>query len=183
MSIIQRINATIGGSPLIAVSVYMALLAFLTFLTADAVIEALERRDALVSASELLQRLEAKDPVRLSAARTDISVPKGSPFLEGPSPSVAAAALLQRVTAATKRVNGNILSSQVDLQGPRSKTGFISATFNFEVESASLQPLLYDLEAGMPFLFVDQLVVQASSATKDAGRLRVLLGVSGLRAG
>jgi general secretion pathway protein M len=44
-----------------------------------------------------------------------------------------------------------------------------------------LQELLYDLEAGMPFLFVDQLVVQTPTA--EAGeqpvRLRVLLGVSG----
>ena len=38
-----------------------------------------------------------------------------------------------------------------------------------------------DLEAGMPFLFIDQLVVQTSSATPGSGdgKLRILLGVSG----
>jgi general secretion pathway protein M len=41
--------------------------------------------------------------------------------------------------------------------------------------------LLYDLEAGMPFLFVDQLVVQApaSFAVSGDGKLRILLTVSG----
>jgi general secretion pathway protein M len=40
--------------------------------------------------------------------------------------------------------------------------------------------LLYDLEAGMPFLFIDQLVVQAPSNfdTSAEGKLRVLLTVS-----
>jgi general secretion pathway protein M len=44
-----------------------------------------------------------------------------------------------------------------------------------------LQQLLYDVEAGMPFLFVDQLVVQApaSIAASGDGKLRILLAVSG----
>ena len=33
----------------------------------------------------------------------------------------------------------------------------------------------------MPFLFVDELVVQAPSASAEGGKLRVLLGVSGQR--
>ena len=42
-----------------------------------------------------------------------------------------------------------------------------------------LQPLLYDLEAGMPFLFVDQLVVQAPDSSSESQKLRILLAVSG----
>jgi general secretion pathway protein M len=44
-----------------------------------------------------------------------------------------------------------------------------------------VQPLLYDLEAGMPFLFIDQLVVQAPQAGtgEEGSRMRVLLAVSG----
>ena len=108
-------------------------------------------------------------------------MPLGSPFLEGPTVSVAGATLLQRVLAATKRVNGNTLSSQVDLQGPQSKSGFVSATFNLEVTATALQMLLYDIEAGMPFLFVDELVIQAPTGVADGGRLRVVLGVSAQR--
>jgi general secretion pathway protein M len=41
--------------------------------------------------------------------------------------------------------------------------------------------LLYDLEAGMPFLFVDQLVVQSPATASGSanGKLRILLAVSG----
>ena len=85
------------------------------------------------------------------------------------------------VAGATRRVGGNIRSSQVDLQGPEAKAGFIRATLNFDIEPQRLQPLLYDLEAGMPFLFVDELLVQAPSAATQGGRLQVLLGVSGQR--
>jgi len=50
-----------------------------------------------------------------------------------------------------------------------------------EIEQAQLQQVLYDLEAGMPFLFVDQLVVQTAltDVASDTGKLRVLLAVSG----
>jgi general secretion pathway protein M len=83
------------------------------------------------------------------------------------------------VTGAIRRARGDILSSQVDLQGPQSKAGFVTATSSFEVEPASLLPLLYDLEAGMPFLFTEQLVVQAPSGVSEARRLKVVLAVSG----
>jgi general secretion pathway protein M len=65
------------------------------------------------------------------------------------------------------------------LQGPQSKAGFITATSSFEIEPGSLQQLLYEVEAGMPFLFVNQLVVQAPTAVGEGGKLRVLLAVSG----
>jgi general secretion pathway protein M len=132
-----------------------------------------------MAVSETLDRMEARDPARVRTASSDTGVPPGTPFLEGPSASVAGAALLQRMASATKRVNGNILSSQVDIQGPQSKAGFITATTSFEIEATQLQPLLYDLEAGMPFLFIDELQVQAPSETVQAGKMRVLLGVSG----
>jgi general secretion pathway protein M len=52
-----------------------------------------------------------------------------------------------------------------------------------EMEQPALQKLLYDLEVGMPFLFIDQLDVQVpqTTATNEggAGLARVVLGVSG----
>jgi general secretion pathway protein M len=59
----------------------------------------------------------------------------------------------------------------------------VSLTASCELDQPALQQLLYDLEVGMPFLFVDQLVIQAPEAGTGqegaAGRMRVLLGVSG----
>jgi general secretion pathway protein M len=100
--------------------------------------------------------------------------------VEGATVTVAGAALLEHVTAAIARLGGNVQSSQIDLQGNQSKNGFITMIASCEIDQPGLQRLLYDLEAGMPFLFVDQLVVQtATGAAAGEGRLRVLLSVSG----
>ena len=86
------------------------------------------------------------------------------------------------------KVGGNILSSQVDLQGTQVKDGFISVTANCDIEQPALQQLLYNLESGMPFLFVDQLVVQVPTAASGAPggakaaetvKMHVLISVSG----
>ena len=104
----------------------------------------------------------------------------GSPFLEGQTVTVAGAALLQRVADAVTRFGGNVLSSQVELQGTQAKDGYISLIASCEIDQTALQRLLYDVEAGMPFLFIDQLVAQAPAAAGEGGRMRVLLSVSGL---
>ena len=51
-------------------------------------------------------------------------MPTGSPFLEGQTLTVAGAALLQRVADAVTKVGGNVLSSQVDVQGVQAKDGY-----------------------------------------------------------
>jgi general secretion pathway protein M len=51
------------------------------------------------------------------------------------------------------------------------------------MEQLAMQKLLYDLDVGMPLLFVDQIDVQVpqTTATDEGGaeRIRVVLGVSG----
>lgn len=177
----QKFEAMLTRYPRSAVAAYVALVGLLAFMTIQTGLEVLQSRAAAASASDILQTLESRNPVRPLAAKSDTSAPVGSPFLEGPTVSVAGATLLRRVLSATKRVNGNTLSSQVDLQGPLSKSGFVSATFNLEVTATSLQMLLYDIEAGMPFLFVDELVIQAPTGAADGGKLRVVLGFSAQR--
>ena len=106
----------------------------------------------------------------------------GPPFLSGKTITIAGAALQERVEAAVKKAGGNVLSSQIDLQGPHSAEGFIRLTESLEIDQASLQPLLYDLEAGMPYLFVENLAIQAPQAFGEAegAPMRVLVVVSGL---
>jgi len=43
-----------------------------------------------------------------------------------------------------------------------------------------MQHLLYDIEAGMPFLFIDQFDAQSTQSTSEGGRIRVVIEVSGL---
>jgi general secretion pathway protein M len=133
------------------------------------------------AASDLLDQIEGRKPLSgaSGAAKT------GSPFLEGRTVTLAGAALQQRIDAAVNEAGGNVLSSQVDLQGSEAKQGYVSLSANCEIGQSNLQQLLYELETGMPFLFIDQLVVQMpqSGSRVDVGietpRMRVQIDVSG----
>src|SRR5208282_6374643 len=144
-------------------------------------LSAINDRRATVSAAEnMLAQLEGRS---LFARKDDGSplgaAPEGSPFLQGQTVNVAGAALLQRIATAINRIGGNVLSSQVDLQKADAKDGWIGLVVSCEIEQASIQKLLYDVEAGMPFLFIDQLVVDAPAVGVEGRRMRVLLAVSG----
>jgi general secretion pathway protein M len=186
MMLAKRIETYLARVPFGALITYVVVsIAFLT-ITAMQIADIAERRNAAAAAADILSRLEGRSPPRSrSADPSDISVVSGSPFVEGATVTVAGAALLQRLAGAVTRVRASILSSQVDLQGPLSKQGFVVATVSCELEQPALQQLLYDLEAGMPFLSVDQLAVQAPAAAASAsngsgpGKLRVLISVSG----
>lgn len=184
MTVAQRVEQLMGRAPWVAVVLYPALVALFMFIAVATLVDLSNRRDALSAALDVLQQIEGRSLARHNhAGATDVAVPAGSPFLEGSTISVAGAALLQRLTGAITRVGGNILSSQVDLQTSPSKPGFIGVTTSSELDGRSLQPLLYDIEAGMPFLFIDQLVVQAPSGAgagnAQGGKMRVLMSVSG----
>jgi general secretion pathway protein M len=135
------------------------------------------------AAADMLDRIEGRKPGASGlASGADKS---GSPFLEGRTVTIAGAALQQRVVGAVTEAGGNVLSTQVDLQGSETKQGYVSLSANLEIGQSNLQQLLYDLETGMPFLFIDQLVVQMvetagrmDSAT-ETPRMRVQIDVSG----
>ena len=164
-------TAVLGGFILVV----LALLA----LVWTVLVDLNDRRHSVNAAADLLAELEGRSvPARASGGVRFGPTRVGSPFLEGQTLTIAGAALLQRVAGAVTQVGGSVLSSQVDLEGPKSKSGFISMVASCEVDQPALQQLLYDIESGMPFLFIDQLVVQAPSAS-EGGRMRVLIGVSG----
>jgi general secretion pathway protein M len=168
-------------APHVAAIGYGALLLGFAFLAWGGVTDVLEGRAAVAAATDVLNRMEGRSPPPSTPIGTaDDTLSTGSPFLEGATVTVAGAALLQRVVRAVTQRGGNVLSSQVDLEGVKSNASFVGITVNCEIEEPRLQQLLYDLEAGMPFIFVDQLVVQAPVAASAApgGKMRVLLGVS-----
>jgi general secretion pathway protein M len=177
-------RATLSSSSLrqsLAVLCYAGVIVVLLMLTVTAVAGIFERRDAITSASDLLAQLEGRRTAGLAKGAPTSPVPTGSPFLEGQTLTVAGASLLQRVADAVTKVGGNVLSSQVDVQGVQAKDGYVSLLASCEIEQAAMQRLLYDLEAGMPYLFIEQFVAQAPQATQaqPGGRMRLLLAVSG----
>jgi general secretion pathway protein M len=168
------------ASPIAAAVAYAGLVVVLLFLVVSAIADVLGRHAEIASSTTMLEQLEG----RRAAARGSQgngTMPPGSAFLEGATVTIAGATLLQRVAASVTKFGGNVLSSQVELQGMQSRTGFLSMIASCEIDQPELQPLLYELEAGMPFLFIDQLVVQSPNASSGSenGRLRILLAVSG----
>ena len=140
----------------------------------------IERNAAVAAAQQRLAQLEGRARPGPAAEAADTQV-TGSPFLEGQTITVAGAALQQRIGSAVAKAGGSVLSSQIGLDGPNAKTGFVSLTANLEILQPALQTLLYDIEAGMPYLFIDTLAVQAPQAFGEAegARMRVTIGVSG----
>jgi general secretion pathway protein M len=169
------------GKPLPAAAGYAGVMLLALLVIASALADMLGKRADVGAARAMLEQFEGRKATASHGSAADIQGPAGSPFLDGATVTVAGAALLQRVSATVTRLGGNVLSSQVDLQGTQSKAGFVTVIANCNIDQPGLQKLLYDLEAGMPFLFVDQLVVQAPAGFSVAGdgKLRVLIAVSG----
>ncbi len=182
MSATQAITRTLTRSPLVAVTLYIVAIGGLLATIGIAVMDIRDHQRALEQTSGLLDQLKGRRAGGASASSLAKEHP-GSPFLEGPTVTVAGANLLQRVAAAVGQVGGTVQSSQVDLLGTEAKDGFVGLVVSCEMEQPALQKLLYDLEAGMPFLFVDQLDVQVPQTTAlndtASGKIRVVLGVSG----
>jgi general secretion pathway protein M len=178
----NAIGRALVGSPLIAVTLYLAITGGLLLTAGLSIADIIGHRQALAQTSDLLDQLRGRKSGAKSAAALSAEHP-GTPFLEGPTVTVAGANLLQRVAAAVGDVGGTVQSSQVDVSGAQAKDGFVGLVVSCELEQPALQRLLYDLEAGMPFLFVDQLDIQVPQTTAlgdaGAGRVRVILGVSG----
>jgi general secretion pathway protein M len=178
MSFAASLKKSLIDSPTVAAAAYAGVVIVLLAVVASSLIDLFGQRASVAATAAMLEQLEGRKPAATGKRSGDVGVPTGSAFLEGATVTVAGAALLQRVAGAVTKAGGNVLSSQLDVQGgPNAKAGFISMVANCELEQSALQSLLYDLEAGMPFLFVDQLDIQVAAA--GDGKLRFLLGVSG----
>jgi len=181
VSILSTPRKAIVSSPLLAATAYIGLVALLLFVVATSVVDVIDQRSEVAASATMLEQLQGRRTAAKAGAAGDAVMPSGSAYLEGATVTVAGAALLQRVASAVAKFGGNVLSTQLDVQSASGKPGFLSMIASCEIEQPQLQQLLYDLEAGMPFLFVDQLVVQTptTASGSESGKLRVLLAVSG----
>ena len=179
MNLTAALRKSFTTSPIMAAAAYAGLVFALLFMVVTSIVDILDQRAAVASAAAMLDQLEGRSTAASGRRSADVLMPSGSAFLEGATVTVAGAALLQRVAGAVTKLGGNVLSSQLDLQGTQSKAGFVSMVASCEIDQPALQPLIYDLEAGMPFLFVEQLAVQAPTSSSGEGKLRILLAVSG----
>ena len=159
------------------VGVVIALLAASLLLVTDLRDKAAET----AAAQTRLDQLSERSGPNLSAAADSNTGVSGSPFLDGRTITIAGAALQQRIEAAVAQAGGALMSSQVELDGPDAKNGFVGLTASMEVSQPNVQTVLYDIEAGMPYLFVDKLSIQSPEVfgEPESGRMRMTIGVAG----
>jgi general secretion pathway protein M len=159
------------------VGVVIALLAVSLLLVVDLRGKAAE----IVAAQMRLDQLSERSGPSLSASTDSNAGVSGSPFLDGRTITIAGAALQQRVEAAVAKAGGALMSSQVELDRPDAKNGFVGLTASMEVSQPAVQTILYDIEAGMPYLFVETLSIQSPEVfgEPESGRMRMTVGVAG----
>jgi general secretion pathway protein M len=176
---LRALELYVTRNPVAAIATYAVVLLACLLLIGFSLSEMVTRRQEVSQLSETLAQIQGRGIARPGRdVRENQARPEGSPFLEGQTVTVASAALLQRIADAVLRVGGTMLSSQVELEGTNAKDGFVTVVATSELEEPKLQALLYDLEAGMPFLFIEQLVAQLTT-TSGSQRMRLLLSVSG----
>ena len=178
MTTLHSVSRYIVHSPKLAGLFFLSLILAACLITLSMVTDAVEQYRARDASQDTLSRLEFASQRGTNKAR-----PPGSPFFKGQTSTLASAALLQRITSVISKAGGTVISTEVVQQGTQSKDGYLTAIANCELEQDALQRVLYDIEAGVPFLFVDQLIIQTPSGQGENGPLRVTLGVAAQWAG
>src|SRR4051812_33143187 len=173
------IDRYLGRYPTLSAFLYLTIVIALGLSALLCLFDSLEIYRARDRSSERLARI--KDRTELAIHPQDVTAdpwPAGSPFLEGQTVTIAGASLLQRITESIVRAGGSVDSSEINTQESQLKNGYLKGMAIFEIEQTALQTFLYDIEGSMPFLFVDELVVNAPSSN-TAGKTRVLVQISG----
>ena len=184
MIAVSRIDRYMARYPAIPMLIYVGAVLTLLLTAVLVLIDIADRYRAVDAAAQVLARLERRAPVASSEPDWEsAAAPSGSPFLDGDSITVAGAALLERLSGAVARAGGNVASFEVEPERAESKDGYVKIIANCELDPEALQGLLYDIESGQPFLFIDQLVVQAPQPNSVGPQMRVLLGLSGMWSG
>jgi general secretion pathway protein M len=156
-----------------------------TVAVALAAVSAIGSRDEEIAVkTELLADLRAR---ALPATRAGgvVHVPPEAAYLAGETEAIAGNRLQEQVTGAVEAAGGKPLS--IGITGVEDGIGGsrrITVEIAFETGSDGLQETLFALEAGVPYVFVDGLVVQPQEAagggrSTAAGPLRATMSVSG----
>jgi general secretion pathway protein M len=124
----------------------------------DAARESSERR-------EMLSRLEAR--LRANAGRPTAAAPSAA-FLDASTPSLASAQLQSYLGQLAGDQHASLVSSGGETTKRDDAPDTIRLQATLDMNLQSLRAVLYQLESGTPYVFVDALAVQPINAT--AGR-------------
>jgi general secretion pathway protein M len=137
---------------------------------------------SLAERGELLSRLEARAKASNDArARSGAVAPAA--FLDAPTQGLAGAQLQARLEQMAAVHHAVLISSSIEPAKREDPPDSIRLQVTLDVNLQALQTLLYQLESGTPYVFVESLAVQVSGATSQRVAEDPLLRTSfGLRA-
>jgi len=152
----QQMIAVCLAFGVIAASILSVILVFMSH--AEALAELNERQDRL-------ERLQTAYAQRAKNGKTLVQERDApdSAFLSAMTAGLAGAQLQTRLTDLVALQNANVASSGI-LNVSRGDEEVIRLQATFDMKLIALQKLLYDLETGTPYMFVDALSVQQSNA-------------------
>jgi general secretion pathway protein M len=137
----------------------------------------------IVEQSQLLSRLEARAKSSSAARARSGAVAPAAAFLDAQTQGLAAAQLqayLQQMAAAHHAV---LISSGIEPTKREDPTDSIRLQATLDMSLQAMQTLLYQLESGTPYVFVETLAVQLSGSATQRIAEDPLLRISfGLRA-
>lgn len=152
---------------------------------------AIERAETLLQRQQALAALQPQLVARLEEERAQAEAVAG--YLEGPSDALAAAQLQDRVKEVVETSGGELRSTRIlPAESIESSPGTRRAALRVQmiVSIEGLAEILYELEAGQPYVLIDELSVRSqrerrqrrrnqAAAGDDAPKLDVSLELSG----
>jgi|SRR5215475_547470 len=160
----------------------LALLALICALAVELSVEA--RSDAAreyAKRHDMLARLEAR--VRADAGARSGAVAPATAFLDAPTAGLAGAQLQAYVMQAAADHHAAVISSGVETTKREDAADSIRLQATLDMGLAALQALLFQLESGTPYVFVESFAVQPPAAAAPGAAQDPLLRVTlGLRA-
>lgn len=90
-------------------------------------------------------------------------------MLAGSTEGIAGANLQKRVNEVVKLHNGNARSFQIQSPEKEDRLTRISMNISLKANIVSLQKILHDLETGAPFVFIEDIVIQAPDNNSGTG--------------
>jgi general secretion pathway protein M len=124
----------------------------------------------------LLQRYRVlaaqRDELAEQVARQEEVAGRSEAYLEGQSDALAAAALQDQVRRAIERAGGELRSTQILPARPADNAPGVrraSLRLQLGVDIEGLETLLFELEAGEPYLFIDQITIREGRVRRGRG--------------
>jgi general secretion pathway protein M len=134
--------------------------------------------------SELLSRFEASISGRKNSQLESGKVAPAEAFLAATTAGLAAAQLQSYLQQVANNHQATLISSGVEPTRHEDEPDSIRVQITFDAGLQTLQTILYRLESGTPYVFVDSLIVQLSGGGSQGAAedplLRITLGLRSL---